>query len=230
MSQTDTFYNFESQYYDLLYGGFSHDVSFYKAINIPPPVLEVFAGTGRIISQFRGGVGLEINDFMLKRTENKFIKVRGDARMLPLKRGFNSIIMGLNSLLLLPNGEKRDVLRESRAVASPNCVLIIDVINGFSLSRRTYNITDYSGRELRISLKMKPRREKDSYVLNYRYKLKSSLSERVENNITIYPITSRELQHMLASENFDVYKTFGDYDLSPYSDSSEKMIVVAYAV
>lgn len=230
MSETDTFYDFESEYYDYLYGAFDGDVMFYKETGIAPPVLEIFAGTGRIVSRFSGGVGLEINQSMLRRSRNSFVKVMGDARTLPFKRRFNSIVIGLNSLLLLPNDGKRLVLKEARRVANPNSLLFIDVINGFSLKRKLYRISDYNDQELEISLKMVPKRDSEKYILSYRYNIIAPLRKKVEKNITIYPITDKELREMLASENFEVHKTYGDYDLSPLCDLSEKLIVIARAI
>ncbi len=230
MSEIGDFYDFESTYYDRIYGIFSQDVSFYKALSAAPPYLEIFAGTGRIISRFKGGVGLEINSNMLRKSGNRFTKVMGDARTLPFKRHFNTVIIGLNSFLLVPNKQKKLILGECRKVLNRNGFLFIDVINGFTLKRGTYDISDFNDGETKISLTMKAKRLRDSYHLKYSYRIFNQTKRRVEKTITIYPITLVVLREMLRSENFELDGTFGDYDLSPLEDSSEKLIVRAKAI
>jgi len=230
MNSTDDFYNFECMYYDSLYGGFREDVDFYNAIGVRSPVLEIFAGTGRIISRFENGIGLERNLRMLMKGENKFIKVQGDARKLPFKSVFNTVIVGLNSFLLLPDEEKQGMLGEVRSVIVKGGILFIDVINGFSLNRGTYNVTHFKGTEIEISLKMKAKREGDKYLLRYYYSIKKPEKMKVLNTITIYPTSYYGLRSMLHSKGFDVEKVFGDYDLSPFKENSEKMIIKARAV
>ncbi|MCL4411915.1 MAG: class I SAM-dependent methyltransferase [Candidatus Thermoplasmatota archaeon] len=230
MNETEDFYNFESMYYDKIYGIFNRDVNFYKSLSAFSPCLELFAGTGRIISRFKGGVGLEINRNMLQRSENEFIKVMGDARSLPFKKHFNTVIVGLNSLLLVPNREKKIILKEARRVLNKDGFLFVDVINGFNLKRSTYDISEFNDGDLKIFLKMRAKKIKDHYDLRYSYSIFNRTKRNVEKTITIYPITLVELGEMLDSENFEVDGTFGDYDLSPLRTWSEKLIVRAKAI
>lgn len=230
MTEVRDFYNFESTYYDKIYGIFGRDISFYRTMSAREPYLEIFAGTGRIISQFSGGIGLEINPNMLRKTENLFTKVQGDARILPFRKHFNTVIVGLNSILLVPNEQKRTIIRECRRVLNRNGFLFVDLINGFILKRGKYVISDYNDGETRIYLKMKARRSEDKYRLRYSYRIFDGTKTRVEKTITIYPITSGELREMLKSENFEMDGTFGDYDLSPLEEESEKLIVRAKAI
>jgi SAM-dependent methyltransferase len=230
MNEIDEFYNFESLYYDHIYGMFNGDISFYKSMASSGPYLEIFAGTGRIISKFKGGIGLEINLNMLRRAKNKFIKIRGDARFLPFKKHFNTVIIGLNSLLLVPNAEKKMIVCEARRVLNRNGFLFIDVINGFSLKNGTYDISSFKDGDLEISLRMRPKRMNDRYLLKYSYSISNHRKTTVKKNITIYPITQPDLRKMLSSENFEVEEIFGDYDLSPLENSSEKLIVRARAI
>ncbi|MEM0135251.1 MAG: methyltransferase domain-containing protein [Thermoplasmatales archaeon] len=230
MSEVGDFYDFESSYYDKIYGIFSQDITFYKAMGAASPYLEIFAGTGRIISKFRDGIGLEINQNMLKRSSNDFVKVMGDARKLPFKKHFNTVIIGLNSLLLVPNEEKKLILKEARRVMHRNGFLFIDVINGFTLKKGTYNISEFKDGQTEIHLKMRAKRFKNYYQLKYSYSIIGNTSRRVEKTITIYPITLIELREVLNSENFEIDMTFGDYDLSPLGKYSEKLIVKAKAI
>lgn len=230
MKEIEDFYDFESLYYDDIYGIFSQDITFYKAMTATSPCLELFAGTGRIICKFSGGIGLEINPNMLRRSRNHFTKVMGDARVLPFKKYFNTVIIGLNSLLLVPNGQKRLILRESRRVLNINGYLFVDVLNGFNLNKGTYNISDFDDGKTNISLKMRAKSLRDSYQLKYTYRIFNKTKKKVEKTITIYPITSMELEKMLSTENFEVDGTFGDYDLSPLRDDSEKLLVRARAI
>ncbi len=230
MSEIGNFYDFESTYYDKIYGLFSQDISFYKAMEASPPYLEIFAGTGRIISKFSHGIGLEINPNMLRKTSNSFIKVMGDARNLPFKRHFNTVIVGLNSLLLVPNDQKSLIFREARRVLNRNGVLFVDLINGFILKRGVYNISEFNDGRTMISLKMKAKKIKNRYRLKYSYTIKGRSKRMVEKTITIYPITFGELREMLRSGDFRIEGVYGDYDLSPYNEDSEKLLVKARAV
>ncbi len=230
MSEILDFYDFESTYYDRIYGIFSQDVTFYKSLSASPPYLEIFAGTGRIISKFKGGVGLEINQNMLRKSCNRFVKVQGDARLLPFKKHFNTVIIGLNSLLLVPNDQKRLIIREVRRVLLDGGSLFVDVINGFTLKRGIYDISEFNDGDTEITLKMKATRVGDSYQLKYSYRINSRQKRRVEKTITIYPITLQELREMLKTENFETVGTFGDYDLSPFESKSEKLLVKTKAI
>ncbi|MCL4333786.1 MAG: class I SAM-dependent methyltransferase [Candidatus Thermoplasmatota archaeon] len=230
MSQVEDFYDFESTYYDRIYGVFGQDIALYKALRATPPFLEIFAGTGRIISRFDGGIGLEINPNMLRRSSNSFIKVMGDSRFLPFKKHFNTVIIGLNSLLLVPNEQKRTILKETRRVLQDAGSLFVDVINGFSLRRGTYDISEFNDGETAVTLTMRARRMRDSYQLRYSYNIVSKTRRVVEKTITIYPVTPPELREMLETENFELEGTFGDYDLSPFSKGAEKLIVKARAI
>lgn len=230
MSEVQDFYDFESLYYDSIYGVFREDITFYKALSSRGPYLEIFAGTGRIISRFEGGIGLEINPNMLRNSSNRFIKIMGDARSLPFKKHFNTVIVGLNSLLLVTNEHKRTIVEEVRRVLNKGGLMFIDMINGFTLRKGTYNISDVNNDEFKISLKMKPRRFEDRYLLRYSYSISGRKKAKVEKEITIFPMTSRELQDMLSAENFELAGIFGDYDLSPLNKNSEKLIVRARAI
>ncbi len=230
MSEVEDFYDFESTYYDRIYGIFGQDVTFYKALDATAPYLEIFAGTGRIISKFRGGIGLEINPNMLRKSGNSFVKVMGDSRVLPFKKHFNTVIIGLNSLLLVPNAQKKIILREARRVLHENGFLFVDVINGFSLKRGTYEISNFNDGETAVSVTMKATRLGDSYQLRYFYKIINKKKRVVQKTITIYPMTMGELREMLKAEDFELNGTFGDYDLSPFETESEKLIVRAKAI
>ncbi len=230
MNEVEDFYDFESTYYDRIYGIFGQDITFYKALNATAPFLEIFAGTGRIISKFKGGIGLEINPNMLRRSSNSFIKVMGDSRVLPFKKHFNTVIIGLNSLLLVPNDEKKTILRETMRVLHQSGFLFVDVINGFSLRRGTYDISEFNDGETSITLTMKAKRTGDSYQLKYSYHIFNQTNRVVQKTITIYPITLTEMREMLEAENFELDGAFGDYDLSPYMAESEKLIVRAKAI
>jgi hypothetical protein len=122
------------------------------------------------------------------------------------------------------------IVCEARRVLNRNGFLFIDVINGFSLKNGTYDISSFKDGNIEISLKMKPKRMDDRYLLKYSYSISDHQKTTVKNNITIYPITSVDLREMLLSENFGVEDTFGDYDLSPLEASSEKLIVKARAI
>jgi len=235
MNEVEDFYNFESAYYEKIYGFFSDDILFYKSMPCSPPYLELFAGTGRIISKFKDGVGVEINLRMLSRTSNVFNKILGDARFLPVKGGFNTVIIGLNSLLLVPDPEKAQIISEVRRVLNLGGYLLVDVLNGFSLKKGMYEIANLKENGLRIRLRLRPKRVGDTYVLRYRYLISDGEDPHgkdrvVEKSITIYPITLDSLKKMMEERQFRIEKVYGDYDLSPYGRKSEKILVQAIAV
>ncbi|MEM0128443.1 MAG: class I SAM-dependent methyltransferase [Thermoplasmatales archaeon] len=230
MNEIEDFYNFESRYYEKIYGSFNEDIVLYKAMSCLPPYLELFAGTGRIISKFKGGVGVEINFNMLSKSSGCFTKIQGDARFLPLKKGFNTVIIGLNSLLLVKDEEKATIISEARRVLNTGGILIVDVINGFSLRRGVYQIANLSEEGLKIKLKLRPKRDGFKYILRYRYLISEKEKKIVEKNITIYPITYELLSKMIEERYFKIEKTYGYYDFSPYTNGSEKLIVQARAI
>ncbi|MEM0311881.1 MAG: class I SAM-dependent methyltransferase [Thermoplasmatales archaeon] len=230
MNEIEDFYNFESQYYDKIYGSFTDDIVFYKSIPCYPPYLELFAGTGRIISKFKDGIGVEINFNMLSSSSSKFIKIQGDARSLPLKKVFNTVIIGLNSLLLVKDEDKVKIISEARRVLNTGGILLVDVINGFSLKRGVYEVANFNSNGLKIKLKLWPRRDGYKYILTYRYLISGIERKNVVKNITIYPVVYENLMKMIEEESFRIESVYGDYDLSSYDKSSEKLIVKAKAV
>ena len=71
--------------------------------------------------------------------------------------------------------------------------LFLDVINGFNLKRRTYDISEFNDGDMKIYLKMRAKKIKDHYDLRYSYSIFDRTKRNVEKTITIYPITLVEL-------------------------------------
>lgn len=220
-------YDFESKIYDYLYGDFLDDLYAIQDMYKGGDVLEIFSGTGRLISNFERGVGIDINPYMLTRTRNKFSKVLGDAFFLPFKRRFDFIIIALNSLLMFNDQDKAKILSEANRVLKDDGGMYIDIINYFSLVEDKYTVSDYRGKDLSVKLEMYPERIGERYDLHYSYIFSRPARTKVAREITIYPIDEGKLQELLDACGFTITKKYGDYDLSPFNDRSDKIIVHA---
>lgn len=220
-------YDFESEYYDKLYGDFRDDLFVIQSMIQSGRILEVFCGTGRLISNFRGGIGIDINRNMLIKARAKFIRVEGDAFNLPFKPVFHFAIIGLNSLLLFKDQDKKRILHEVNRVLVTGGRIFIDVINGFSLEEREYLISEYEGWGEHISLTMIPERIEDRYLLHYKYVIKKNGIRIEGRDLIIYPLGFENLEELLMNTGFQIKRIWGDYDLSPFSKTSDKILVEA---
>ncbi len=220
-------YNFESEYYDKLYGDFKDDVYTIKSISPRGKILEIFCGTGRIISSFSRGIGVDNNINMLLNGKNNYIKVLGDVFHLPFKPIFNFLIIGLNSLLLFKNEEKRAIISEVNKVTASKARIFIDILNGFSLEEREYTISAYREKEQSLRLTVFPERLKDSYILHYKYIIEDPITNVQRRDLIIYPLNLKEITEILDENGFEIKAKWGDYDLSPYNEKSDKIIIEA---
>ncbi len=220
-------YNFESEFYEKLYGDYSDDVFTIKSLLPRGKILEIFCGTGRIISNFKNGIGIDNNRNMLIRSERTFVKIQADAFFLPFKQVFNFVILGLNSLLLFKDNDKIRILREVERITLRGGRIFIDIINGFSLKEEEYTISTYRKGKEYIKVQMKPERFEDKYILHYRYIINSNGIHSVNKDLEIYPVDFERIKSILEMTGFAIKNVWGEYDLSPYSKNSDKMIIDA---
>jgi len=220
-------YNFESEYYEKLYGDFKDDIYTIQSISPRGKILEIFCGTGRIISSFSGGIGVDNNINMLLNGKNNFIKILGDAFYLPFKPIFNFVIIGLNSLLLFKNEEKRIIISEVNKVTAMEASIFIDILNGFSLEEREYTISTYRDKKQSLMLTVLPERLNDRYILHYKYIMKDQVINTHKRDLIIYPINLKEITEILDENGFEIKSKWGDYDLSPFNEKSDKILIKA---
>ncbi len=220
-------YNFESEYYEKLYGDYKDDVYTIQSLLPRGRILEIFCGTGRVISHFKGGIGIDNNRSMLIKGRGDFKRVLGDAFHLPFKSVFNFVIIALNSLLLFENEEKRRIISEVNRVTTTGAGLYIDIMNGFSLDEREYTISIYRDSTESIMLTLFPEKFEDRYILHYKYIIKKESKKIHKKDLIIYPISLKGITEILDNEGFEIKRKWGDYDLSPYSEKSDKIILEA---
>jgi SAM-dependent methyltransferase len=137
-TRTDELYDFDYEFYDILFEDFTDDLEFIKSLarETGGPILELMSGTGRVLLPLaREGYevwGLDVNEKMTSKLESKLAKepkevqgrvhlVRGDVRGFHLDRKFRLIFVTLNSFLhLITPGDQEACLTTVREHLEPS--------------------------------------------------------------------------------------------------------------
>jgi len=152
--------------------------------------------------------------------------LRGDARALPFDAGFDGVVCMYTSFGYFDDAGNRRQATESFRALKPGGRLLIDNQNpGAYLSRlqpvrrvqdgmTTTTVTEefeYDGKTRRL----------------YSRKEVATPTRAREYFFSLQTYTSEELAQLLEETGFVIESTCGDYEGSPYSDSSPRLILVA---
>ncbi|MGH2531593.1 MAG: class I SAM-dependent methyltransferase [Thermomicrobiales bacterium] len=241
--------------YDLEHAGFEDDLDFYASLveAIGDPVLDLGCGTGRLLLPIaRAGyrvTGLDLSRPMLDRAR-EFAHAEGLDERVTLFHGsmldahrapggpFGIAIIALNGLLHLTTlQEQLAALRSIRKALDPRGQLVLDLLNpspdalrGFDhvishdgmwtepngdrvdkfAARRVSHATQTIRTELwydRVSPDGSLRRTTTSFDMRY--------------------IHRAELELMLELAGYVEWQVYGSYDLDPYDEASDRLIVAA---
>jgi len=230
------FYDVEAELYDLFYFDFKDDIPLYKRYaDECENVLELFCGTGRILYYLEhpNMYGVDLNEKMLsiarKNLEGKNVKlIKGDARNFKIEEKFCLEIIGINSLIMFPKEDRMRILKNAYHHLREGGRLIVDIINPFEMVEGIVHHGDTKFKNNKIySRFFVPLRNDEHWKILYFYDIveNENLKRRVAE-MTIYPIEKDEILEEMREAGFKIERIFGGYDMSEFSDYSERIIVV----
>ncbi len=241
--------------YDLEHADFADDIDFYLqfATVIGDPILELGCGTGRILAPLAGAghrlTGVDRSAAMLERARKALSDatvqdrvILHEASMTEAEQApggpFGLVIFSLSGLMHLPSpAEQRAALIAARRALDPRGMVVIDVLNpGAEL------LATFDGRVLHEG-----RWERDDGSLVSRFSARTHIpaEQRIETELwydivdasgavkrvrTQFPmryLVRSEIELLLEITGFVEWQLYGSYELDPYDDDSERLIVTA---
>lgn len=246
-----------AEFYDLEHGDFDDDLAFYlnMCLLIGGPVLELAAGSGRIMKPLVDAgfkvTGLDSSPAMLDRARAALSSKKQRANLtlveMPMTAAnqapgglFGVVILGLNSLLhATTSTEQRQVLAAARAALRPGGQLLIDVINpatplfhgldqqvlheGRWTDGRGVSVDKFSSRVI------SPAEQTIDVSLWYDIVDQLGGLKRVRSVFTQRYVQRAELELMLELAGFESWTVHGGYELEPFDDDSERIVIAAVA-
>jgi SAM-dependent methyltransferase len=244
-----------AELYDLEHDDFRDDLPFYlnSIAAVGDPVLELGCGSGRVLRPIADAgfrvTGLDRSRAMLDRArrslrgsglERRATLIEGsmsDAKSAP-GAPFGTVIFSLNGLLHLTDPvDQRQALASALQAMDPRGQLLIDVFNPTVETLRTYDhsivhegtwsradgtqVDKFSTRSVSSSAQLIHTR------IWYDVISPDGSVKRVGTSFDLRYLHRHELELMLELAGFAEWQVYGSYDLDPYDDSAERLIVAA---
>ena len=241
--------------YDLEHAGFAADVELYLnlATVVGDPILELGCGTGRVLlplaeAGFRV-VGIDTSSVMLDRATRRIeahglgdhARVHlGDMRAADAAPGgpFGLVIASLNGLIHLPTqADQQRTLDAAYRALDPRGQLVLDLLNPTpdtlgELSRGIHHegawthprggtVDKWSTRRLDASEQLL------DTTLWYDHLMPDGTMRRIRATFPMRYVYFSELVLMLERAGFVEWRCYGGYELEPYDDDAERLIVTA---
>jgi SAM-dependent methyltransferase len=241
--------------YDLEHDAFIDDVDFYLNFveAVGDPVLELGCGTGRLLLPIAQAgyrlTGVDRSVTMLDMAARKLAasavddRVRlhiGEMTALDDVPGgpFGVAILSLNGLLHVSEaGAQRAVLTAVRKALDPRGQLLIDVLNPTPETLRSFDhsvvhegawIKPDGTRVDKISARRVSVATQTIWAeIWYDLTAPDGGLRRVATSMTMRYVHRSELELMLEFAGFAEWQIYGSYDLDPYDDHAERLIVAA---
>jgi SAM-dependent methyltransferase len=241
--------------YDLEHDQYQEDVEFYLSFvqSTGDPVLELGCGTGRLLLPIaRAGyrvTGLDQSPAMLERARARFAH-DGSHDRVSLYEGpmtgaaqapggpFGVAIVALNGLLHLADAaEQRETLGAIRNALDPRGQLILDLVNptpdtlrGFdhSLSHEgSWSLDDGTRVDKFAARRLFPATQIIQTDLWYDLLDSNGTLKRIASSYLMRYVYRAELELMLEVAGFKEWECYGSYELDPYDDHADRLIVTA---
>lgn len=241
--------------YDIEHDEFDLDIQMYLQFvkTVGDPVLELACGTGRILSAVAGAgfrvTGADASEAMLARAQAR-IAAAGHQHLVSLQRAdivdaaqlpggpFGVVIIALDGLLhLTRQSDQLSALQSARQALDPRGLLLLDVFH--ASPRRLTEIEqgvrhdgtwsiDVGTRVDKFSARtIAPAEQHLSTSLWYDQIERGGAVRRTATSFTQRYITPGEMSLLLTAAGFPEWQVYGDYELSPFDDESDRLIVAA---
>jgi SAM-dependent methyltransferase len=244
-----------AELYDLEHENYDEDVEFYGSFieAAGDPVLELGCGSGRLLlpiaqAGFRV-TGLDRSTAMLKRALH-LLEEHGVSEQVQLFENsmtnaevapggpFGIAILALNSLMhLTSQEEQRTCLQSTFRALDPRGQLLIDIMNptpealrglDHALSHQgTWQMDDGVRVDRFTATKVLPASQRIETELWYDLTAIDGSLRRVHSSFGIRYLHLAELELLLEFSGFAEWQNYGSYDLDPFTDHSDRIIVAA---
>lgn len=243
--------------YDLEHRAYAEDLDLYRnvALAVGDPILELGCGSGRVAvplaAEGHRVTGLDSSPPMLDRARaaataagvaDRVAWHLADMVEAEAAPGgpFGVVVIALNGLMHLASaGEQRAALAAARRALDPRGQLVIDLLNPTPEALRalesgvahegSWRRADGSRVDKFASRRISPSRQLIETELWYDLSTPEGSLRRVRTRYPLRYLFHGELALMLELTGYAEWQTYGSYDLDPYDDGSERLIVLAEA-
>ena len=242
-------------FYDLEHAEWGDDVPLYVnfAVAVGDPILELGCGSGRLLvplaeEGFRV-VGTDRSRPMLERARRAVDEAGvGDrVRVLPGEMTeaddvpggpFGLVIIALNGLLHLPTlEEQRQALLAARRALDPRGQLVVDVLNpapellrsfdGNVVHEGSWTLDNGDRLDKFGARRLSPASQRIETDLWYDVTQPDGTLRRVAASFPMRYLHASELRLLLEACGFVDLQLYGNYDLDPYDDAADRIVVTA---
>ena len=234
-------------FYDLEHGDLREDADLYANLIREGPVLEIGAGTGRIVETLaRSGLevwGIDTSAAMLAVARAKLESrqqvhlVEGDIADLALDRTFAAAILALNTLWHAASLEAQlEMLRAIHSHLRDSGLLVVDMSNPLTMAdknacgevRRVFHAPHGGGSVTRLTAAWDdPGEQILKLAVSYDVTNAEGQISRFETNLTLRYLYRSEAELLLQLSGFEVTHLYGSYDLEPFGAESPRIVIVA---
>jgi SAM-dependent methyltransferase len=243
--------------YDLEHAGLTEDIDLYLRLAevVGDPILELGCGTGRVLGPLAAAgnriTGVDRSEAMLGRARSLLREPAGplsqrvtllEGLMTEAERApggpFGLVIFSLNGLMHLSTmTEQREALASARRALDPRGMLVVDLIHP-----TPELLTAFDGRVRHEGAWRKSdgtrvdrfsARTHDAAEQTIETELWYDLVDptghirRVRSGFPMRYLVASEIALLLELTGFVEWKIYGSYDLDPYDDGSDRLIVTA---
>jgi SAM-dependent methyltransferase len=241
--------------YDLEHAGFSDDFDLYLRLAevVGDPILELGCGTGRVLGPLAAAghrvTGIDRSQPMLNRARS-VLEESGHVDHVVLAEGsmaeadrapggpFGLVIFSLNGLMHLTTKTKqRAALTAARQALDPRGMLVIDILSpnpellatfdGRIQHEGAWRNDDATTVDRFTSRTHSPAEQRIDTELWYDLSAPAGHLQRVRSRFPMRYVIPSEIELMLEVAGFAEWTLYGSYDLDPYDDGSERLIVTA---
>ncbi len=241
--------------YDIEHVGYDDDLDLYLnlAVATGDPILELGCGTGRLLIPLAEAghrvTGIDLSRPMLDRAR-QFAETAGVLDRVTLQRGamtdadlapggpFGLVIVAINGLLHLPTAAaQREAFAAARRALDPRGQLVIDVLNptpdtlrGFDQSlvhEGTWHDAAGDRVDKFAARRLSAARQTIETELWYERIGPEGVVRRTTTSYQLRYVYRAELDLMLELAGFAEWQVYGSYDLDPYDDGADRIVVTA---
>ena len=241
--------------YDLEHAGYGDDLDLYLnlALAVGDPILELGCGTGRLLVPLAEAghrvTGIDLSRPMLDRARaaaegagvlDRVTLQREAMTEADLAPGgpFGLVVIALNALLHLPtSAAQREALAAARRALDPRGQLVLDVLNPTPEALRgcdhgvVHEGTWHDDAGNRVdkfaARRLSPARQTIETELWYDRLLADGTVRRTATGYPMRYVHPVELELMLELVGFAEWRVYGSYDLDPFDDGADRLIVTA---
>ncbi len=244
-----------AEFYDLEHASFTDDIECFLnfVIATGDPVLELACGTGRLLVPIAEAgyriTGVDRSSAMVRRAAAA-VEAAGVSERVQLHVGdmteaaaapggpFGIVIIALNGLLHAPDlATQRQILEAARAALDPRGQLLLDVFHPTPEALRaldhtvvhegTWHLPNGERVDKFSARRLSPARQLMHTDVWYDRTGTGGQVRRIATSFPMRYLHPGELELLLEAAGFAEWQFYGSYDLDPFDDHAERIIVAA---